>query len=320
MSFTNAVLNAVKQHGSHSSGKSHDDFNNLTRQSKNPFAAMCRLAGTQRNNIGAAPDGCTTTLRIILKGIKKDFDKISRKEKKKYGLDTITSEQLNHYHLLQIGIFGKVVTNSTTSPDQRLALNNNLKEFYKEKHSSSLDERVGTYPSKLYRKCHQDEYPKITPSNSEHTTVDDLANNLQNKIYDINYGPFNLDEVVTTKGTPEPRKIKPNEFFIQKMEKAVDEYKSSKTGIGSMIGFFRSQSDGSKKLQEALSNALQIKSDAEKKEAIVNALDTFGTKAGTTFKNILRDAGFIDNDGISMVSMKSDTTNQQDISPTTVMK
>lgn len=264
------------------------------------FQDMCRYAAKQRRIVGAEKDGCTKSLTVMLKRLKTHFNQLSSAEKSKLGLSGMSEDDLTHFHLMEIGLYGSV--RNTSLPQEILVRNQNLIEIYSAKYMPVYyDDTKYFHVSGFYlpdlvadeaktdKSHHKNLYEHpIQISRVRAQSADDIL--------------FDADYEFLTKKTAAA-------IFIEKISAAVTQYENEITG---WANFWRRPSAESTALYTTLKDILNntTLSIQEKINAIQDQLNQHRIKDGGHFSTILKEAGFLNrhNKSIFPRSMQSGQT------------
>ena len=259
-------------------GKEYDDFcqintddffydpsRKITIRTDHPksFQDICRIAGKQMHTYGAAVDGCTKTLAVLLNAIHNDFDDLNADEKARFGLH---DKNITHFDLLEIGLYGKAYNDSDISPPQFFLRNQNLIEIYSEKHlPSGHAARDFSFPDELVGRLNSGR--GALPQECLYAPIKILGENKE------------ITVVISDK-----KRL--DQIFIEKITEALKKYEDG-------FGFFHSknrQSNDSKNLCAALHKALDGETD--KVAAVASALSE-NKLSNNRLSSILKEAGLL---------------------------
>src|SRR3989338_166797 len=100
------------------------------------FHSLCRVAGHQRHTSFPAKNGCTSTLRVLLEGVRTVLSTAPMADSLQAFFHTYhfpgyykTANQITHFDLLEIGFFGSLDTDQR-APVEIYVRNQNLKRLY----------------------------------------------------------------------------------------------------------------------------------------------------------------------------------------------
>lgn len=244
------------------------------------FSELCAIAGQQRSSAFSAADGCTKTLKLLLEEFKNQFDGLDQEVKKSLGLENKRAQDITHFDLLEIGLYGKIHSDGK-SPAQILFRNQNVRNLYLEEHVGHHEQRDGNFIS-LIRTTISHKNASINLLKTIHPELSEVINpdNLYTKKITVTTKrDYNTEQVISRKIESDPT----DSIFYKKIDAAIVRYEKSFTGFA---GFFRSQST---KMKEICSNLKEARRN-QNIHTISNIMDILNKNKNdfdSKFKNIL---------------------------------